>query len=830
MPATAEDLIFAVKLGDIDLLEHILSDPDSDVNAARDDGWTALMSAAAEQQLTALKFLLSKGADADARDNEGNTAVNIALKLRNRAILELLPSDGIDYSHLPVRTPPLCIYDSMESSDGYGSTEEYEYGSYDDPRYDMGAYLEEEAAGDDSQGTAARYNSIGGATRYSSRAAAEGADDIDGIASPTAIEAARDSLDKPGSDDEATISSVMAASEVGDWMSLEQLLYFGKLRDINAQNERGWTALHVAASNGRLDHLENILSLHEGDSEQGGRVSPLHGDYHSQKEESMEATTSTTSTSKPSIMDSNRKDANEGKDEAVGDEIDVDVDVASSLLSEKIPFSQFDELSQTNYSECITVLLKAGADPNGVNADTGVTPLMLAVQMGNLECVRELLNYQAEVFVHDKSGKTARDYASLQGNTDCIELIDESLGKLQEPRPLARIKTPSGSKEENLKEFNSQSSSPLPPPSTGWTPQIYGAAPERPRPAPQAERVEEQAIPEDSPPSSPAPAPAGAPAWIPQLPGAPQMIIPAPQAVMLEEHAVPEAPPPLAEALPASPPAPAPVVRIIPAPAANYVERPRLHERWLIPSTHLMTLYALGRGSYGRVDACMWKGARVAVKRLILSEESERVKAALLARVRAEAELLATLKHPHIVSFMGITDNNPPDIVMEVCSDSLFNVLRCARGNPQIGQKITWRRRLSMLRDAASGMVYLHELSPPVLHRDLKSPNLLLTFEGVDWKVKISDLGLSRESILDLNPDVDKVGSPGSKDGSVKSTTSTQESINELRNPRWLAPEVMDGRKWVAPSDVYSFGVIMWEMVTWKMPWEGLPEVAVRGF
>ena len=48
MATTAEDLIFAIKLGDISLLEQLISKPDADVNAARDDGWSPLMEAAVE--------------------------------------------------------------------------------------------------------------------------------------------------------------------------------------------------------------------------------------------------------------------------------------------------------------------------------------------------------------------------------------------------------------------------------------------------------------------------------------------------------------------------------------------------------------------------------------------------------------------------------------------------------------------------------------------------------------------------------------------------------------------------------------------------------------
>ena len=80
---------------------------------------------------------------------------------------------------------------------------------------------------------------------------------------------------------------------------------------------------------------------------------------------------------------------------------------------------------------------------------------------------------------------------------------------------------------------------------------------------------------------------------------------------------------------------------------------------------------------------------------------------------------------------------------------------------------LPWVRRVSMAFDAAKGMQYLHSRQPPVIHRDLKSPNLLV---DTHWHVKVSDFGLSRTLHEQAQP-----------------TTS---SLSGAGNPRWLAPEV----------------------------------------
>jgi sterile alpha motif and leucine zipper-containing kinase AZK len=93
--------------------------------------------------------------------------------------------------------------------------------------------------------------------------------------------------------------------------------------------------------------------------------------------------------------------------------------------------------------------------------------------------------------------------------------------------------------------------------------------------------------------------------------------------------------------------------------------------------------------------------------------------------------------------------------------------------------------------DIGEGLQYLHMRS--VVHRDLKSPNILLNDQNA---AKISDFNLSR--IID---------------------GSMNHSSVAAMNPRWLAPELFDGEKPSITCDVFSFGVILWELITLEVPW-----------
>ncbi|KAI3935417.1 hypothetical protein MKW98_027557 [Papaver atlanticum] len=139
----------------------------------------------------------------------------------------------------------------------------------------------------------------------------------------------------------------------------------------------------------------------------------------------------------------------------------------------------------------------------------------------------------------------------------------------------------------------------------------------------------------------------------------------------------------------------------------------------------------IGRGSCGSVYHGLWCGSDVAVKIFSKLDYSDD----LLHSFRQEVLLMKRLRHPSVLLFMGaVTSHQHLCIVTEFLPQgSFFQLLK--------NTKLDWRRRVLMALDIARGMNYLHLCNPPIVHRDLKSSNLLV---DKNWTVKVGDFGLSR--------------------------------------------------------------------------------------
>ncbi|KAK6266714.1 hypothetical protein QUC31_017551 [Theobroma cacao] len=206
----------------------------------------------------------------------------------------------------------------------------------------------------------------------------------------------------------------------------------------------------------------------------------------------------------------------------------------------------------------------------------------------------------------------------------------------------------------------------------------------------------------------------------------------------------------------------------------------------------------LGEGSFGPVyKATMPTGGVVAVK--VLASNSHQGE----KEFHTEVCLLGRLHHRNLVNLVGYcVDKGQRMLIYEFMSNgSLANILYridllyMYSGE---GQSLSWEERLQIGLDISHGIEYLHEGAvPPVIHRDLKSANILL---DQSMRAKVADFGLSKEEVYD------------GRNSGLKGTYG------------YIDPEYISTNKFTMKSDIYSFGVIIFELITAIHPHQNLME------
>ena len=200
----------------------------------------------------------------------------------------------------------------------------------------------------------------------------------------------------------------------------------------------------------------------------------------------------------------------------------------------------------------------------------------------------------------------------------------------------------------------------------------------------------------------------------------------------------------------------------------------------------------LGHGSYATVLELEYMGLKCAGKKIheVLLEQGGASYS--VRRFEEECRLLSQVRHPNVVQFLGVHFQQgvpAPILVMEFLPTNLTS---CIEQYGILPKEISY----SILHDVALGLCYLHSQTPPIIHRDLSSNNVLLT---PNMTAKISDLGVAR--ILNLTP------------LQVSRMTQTPGT------PAYMPPEVMTANpKYDTSVDEFSYGVLMIHIFSGRWP------------
>ena len=201
----------------------------------------------------------------------------------------------------------------------------------------------------------------------------------------------------------------------------------------------------------------------------------------------------------------------------------------------------------------------------------------------------------------------------------------------------------------------------------------------------------------------------------------------------------------------------------------------------------------IGEGAFGIVYRGEWAGRAVAVK---VMQTSCSTSSKELNSFRQEVAFLSRVRHPNIIAFYAACTVPPNICIIEELAEggSLHAKLHGVRG-ARCQAALPLGRLLSIAGDIAQAMAYLH---PRIVHRDLKSLNVLLDAEG---RAKVCDFGIAKY-----------------KDRTFVSTVNGQAGT-----PTYMAPELFDGGNVTEKVDCYAFGILLWEMLTGKVPWGDVP-------
>ncbi|NXC20495.1 M3K19 kinase, partial [Corythaeola cristata] len=208
----------------------------------------------------------------------------------------------------------------------------------------------------------------------------------------------------------------------------------------------------------------------------------------------------------------------------------------------------------------------------------------------------------------------------------------------------------------------------------------------------------------------------------------------------------------------------------------------------------------LGKGAYGTVYCGLTsQGQLIAVKQVVLDTSDQLTTEKEYQKLHEEVDLLKTLKHVNIVSYLGTClEDNVLSIFMEfVPGGSISSIINRFGPLPEV---VLCKYTKQILQ----GVAYLHDNC--VVHRDIKGNNVMLMPNGI---VKLIDFGCARRLAW--------ASLSGTQSEMLKSVHGT---------PYWMAPEVINESGYGRKSDIWSVGCTVFEMATGKPPLASMDRIA----
>ena len=219
----------------------------------------------------------------------------------------------------------------------------------------------------------------------------------------------------------------------------------------------------------------------------------------------------------------------------------------------------------------------------------------------------------------------------------------------------------------------------------------------------------------------------------------------------------------------------------------------------------------LGSGSYGVVQTVQYRGSKCAAKRIhstLLEHASQQERHNVMESFFRECKSCEAISHPNIVRFYGLhcpmvssysqgdIPSHIPAMIMEILDKNLTSYIMENRS-----REIPSDVKNSILMDIATGLNYLHQLDPPMVHRDLTPNNILLKSNPTDkkkpWIAKIADLGVAKA--IKANSSLRHTRAPGT--------------------PDFMPPEALEENPYYTTLlDVFSYGGVILFVATHKWP------------